>query len=181
MAACTVRASQMWFIRLQAVQQSWMYHQWNMQQRLSRVENVVIGSGTLLLQPHTLVLNCSVCWVYGDVSSFRMYNFLPAAFSWQISLVAGVWNLIDWLDLMGMLCCLETTPGLSSKCSGMLQLSAILGSLCLALPKCRIWPKLMSQHPWAFFFITLEKIDCCSIKMWVMNVCPLSFSLKWQI
>lgn len=156
-------------------------HQWNMQQRASGLENMVIGSGTLLLQPHTLLLNCSVCWVYGNVSSFWMYNFLPAALSWQISLVAGVWNLIDWLALMRMVCCLETAPGLSSNCRRVLQLSTILASLYLALPKCRIQPKLMSQHPWAFFFITLEKIDYCSIKMWVMNVCPLSLSLKWQI
>ena len=174
-----MRPSQTQFIRLQAVQQSWMYHQWNTQQRASGVENMVIGSGTLLLQPHTLVLNCSVCWVYGDVSGFWMYNFLPAALSWRISLVVGVWNLIDWSALKGMLCCLETAPGLSSNCSSVLQLSTMLGSLRLALPKCRIQPKLTSQHPWAF--ITLEKIDCCSIKMWVMNVCPLSFSLKWQI
>lgn len=146
---------------------------------------MMIGSGTLLSLLHILVLNCSVCWVCGDVCIFWMYNFLPAALSWQILLVAGVWNLIDWFTLMGMLCCLETAPGLSSNCSGTLRLSPILGSLCLALPKCRIQSKLMSQHPWdikaSLFFITLEKMHYCSTKMWVRNVCPLSFSLKWQI
>lgn len=158
-----------------------MYHQWNTQQRVSRVENMVIGSGTLLLQTYTLVLNHSVYGVYEDVSSFWMYNFLPTALSWQISLVVGVWNLVDKLTLMGMLCCLKTASGLSSNCSSMLQLNTILSSWCLALPKCRIQPKFMSQHSWAFFFITLEKIDCCSIKMCLVNVCPLSFSLTQQI
>lgn len=165
----------MQFIRLQVVQQLWVYHQWNIQQRISGVENIVIGSGTLLLQPYTLVLNRSVCWVYGDVSSFWMYNFLPDALSWQISLVAGVWSLVDWLALMGILCCLQTAAGLSSNCSSVLQPSIMLASLCLAPPKCRIQAKLMSQYLSAFFFITLEKINSCSIKTWVMNVCPLSF------
>lgn len=127
-----------------------------MQQGVSGVEDMVIRAGTLLLQLHSLVLNCSDCWVCGDVPSFWMYNFLPAAVSWQISLLAGVWNLIDWLALFAMLCYLETARGLSSNCSGMLQLSTILGSLCLTLPRCRIQSKLVSASLSLFLYYTRE-------------------------